>query len=89
MGGVDEHQAGHLVWIGVGVETHVEPTEGMPDQHVGAWDARFEEERVQFADDAPARARSRARVAPAITCPVVGAHPREGRDSRLHCAPIQ
>src|SRR5207247_5868863 len=68
MHGVDEHKACHLLWVGIGVELHDQPPIGVPHQDIGTRDASPGQERVQFGDHAPSRARQGTRVAPAIAC---------------------
>src|SRR5207248_1632850 len=89
MRSINEHHAYDLLWVRVGVQAHIQSSEGLTDQYVGARDARLDKEHVQFRHDAPAGARLGAGVTPAIACTVIGTHPREGRHPWLHQAPIE
>src|SRR5437773_10097342 len=83
MRGINKHQASDILRVDVGIETHVESSERVPDQHERSGNACFNEESVQFTDDTLTRAWQRARIAPAIACPVVGTHSRESRHTWL------
>src|SRR5712691_981504 len=89
MRSINEHHTYDLLWVRVGVQARIQSSEGLTDQYVGARDARLDEERLQFRHDAPTRTRFRAGVTPAIACPVIGTHPREGCHAWLHQAPIE
>jgi hypothetical protein len=59
------------------------------DEHVGTVLPGVLQQGVQLLDDLRARARLWPRLAPPDAGAVVGAHPRERRDLRLHGLPVQ
>ena len=61
----------------------------MRDQHVRAGDARVLKRRVQLVRHAAGCAWLRTRSAPPEARPVVGDDAAEGRQLRLHDAPVQ
>jgi hypothetical protein len=69
--GVDEHEACHLLWVHIGVQSHDQPTKGVPHQDIRTRDTSPDEERVQFRNHAPSRAREWTCIAPTIACTVV------------------
>jgi hypothetical protein len=46
MHGLDEHEACHLLWVGIGIQLHDQHTIGVPHQDIGTRDASPGQKRV-------------------------------------------
>ncbi len=89
MRGVDQHEPHHLVGVGAGVQPVDESAERVADQHVRTGDVRRGEQGMEIIDrilDRDRRGDRIARTASGVR-PVVGADPREGRNSTLNREP--
>ena len=85
--GVDEHEARHLVRVGVGVEPDHVAAEGVADERDRAIDRRSVEQLMQIARGLDTPRRIRAMVAPSDVGAVVPAGARERGDAALDGRP--
>src|ERR1051326_4924333 len=87
--GVEQDHASDLLWIAVGIQAHIQPANGMPNQQIGTAYLCMHQQQMQFFDDLLAGARTWPALAPSVARSVIGADACEACHPWLDLAPIK
>src|SRR5947208_9401765 len=87
--GVKQDHASHLVRKAVGIQAHIQSTNGMSNEQVGTAYLCMHKQEMQFFYYLLACSRTWPALTPAIACSIIGADACEARHPWLDLAPIK